>query len=1067
MRRLLLFSALLLLLTNRTALAQGRTVTGKVTSAENGTGLPGVNIVLKGTATGTITNEAGSYSLEIPGREGTLVFSYIGFVRQEIPLGNNSVINVQLEVDHKQLDEVVVTAVGIEANKRQLGYSIQDIKADEVVRARETNVVSALSGKAAGVQVVSSSGSPGASANIRIRGNKSINGDNSPLFVVDGVPIDNSSSGNGTGGVDNSNRAVDINPNDVESISVLKGPAATALYGIRAANGAVIITTKRGKSGKPVITYNSAFSLEQVNRLPERQSQYAQGSIRNGVYVYRGPETEESNSWGPLISELEYNGDAGYPYDRNGALVPAGSGNGVSAQAYDPYETFFVTGNTSDNNLSVSGGGERTTYYFSAGRLYQTGVVPNADFARNSFKSTITSQLTDKLSAGISATFVNSGGNRIQRGSNVSGVMIGLLRNTPTFDIGNGKKGKEAANDPATYMLPDGKQRAYRGNGNYDNPFWSVERVPYRDNVNRIIGNVNFEYRFLPWLRLRYKLGLDHFTDRRNFAWDVNSSSELTGAVQQVARFSNDLNSDLLLLVEKNLSKTINLNATLGHNYFSTQFINQTAEGRNLASPGFFNISNAATVQASQSNSRRKLVGVFGDLKVSYRNIVHLNLTGRNDWSSTLTKGNNSFFYPTASLGVEFTELFGMTNNTVLPYGKIRVSYGQVGNDAAIYSTNSYYGSANVDGDNLVPSNQFPAFGVNAFERSSTLGNPDLKAERTSTFEVGGDFKFLRGRIGLDLTYYNAVTTDQIVDVTISSTTGYTQITQNAGTIENKGIEIALSATPVQTSNFTWDMNLNFTRARTMVTKLPVPVISLQSFSALSSLIIKGQPYGILSGTRYLRDGTGRLVIGTDGWPLIDPVQGIVGNPNPDWLASLQNTFSFKGFSLLALLDVRRGGDIWNGTLGSMGNFGTSKESGDQRTVTGYVFDGVLADRSGNPTEIINTTPVDFANPANPLGTNKWRRYGALGLAEEYIEEGSWIRLRELTLAYDLPSKLLDKTFISGAKISVYGRNVFLLTDYKGVDPETNLSGDSNAVGWDYFNLPNTRSVGASLQITL
>ncbi len=1066
MRRLLLFSAGLLLLINYAALAQGRTVTGKVTSSENGTGIPGVNIVLKGTSTGTITNEAGNYSLEVPVNEGTLVFSYIGFVRQEIPLGSNSVINVQLEVDNQKLDEVVVTAVGIEANKRQLGYSIQDVKAEQLVRARETNIVSALSGKAAGVQVVSSSGSPGASANIRIRGNKSINGDNSPLFVVDGVPIDNSSSGNGTAGVDNSNRAVDINPNDIESLSILKGPAATALYGIRAANGAVIITTKRGKSGKPVITYNSAFSMERVNRLPERQSQYAQGSIRNRMYVYRGPETEESNSWGPPIAELEYNGDASYLYDRNGALVPAGTGNGVAARAYDPYEAFFVTGHTFDNNLSVSGGSERTTYYFSGGRLYQTGIIPNADFGRYSFKSTINTQLTDKLSAGMSATFINSGGNRIQRGSNVSGVMIGLLRNTPTFDIGNGKTGQDAADDPTTYALPDGTQRAYRGNGNYDNPFWSVERVPYRDNVNRIIGNVNLEYRFLPWLRLRYKLGLDHFTDRRNFGWDINSSSEITGAVEQVARFSNDLNSDLLLLIEKDISETINLNATLGHNYFSTQFINQTAEGRNLASPGFFNISNAATVQASESNSRRKLVGVFADLKLSYRNIVHLNLTGRNDWSSTLTRGNNSFFYPTASLGIEFTELLGLTNSNLLPYGKLRVSYGQVGNDAAIYSTNSYYGSAVIGGDNLVPSNRFPAFGVNAFERSSTLGNPDLKAERTSTFEVGGDFKFLRGRVGMDITYYNAVTTDQIVDVTISSASGFSRITRNAGTIENNGIEIALSATPVQTAAFTWDMNLNFTRARTIVTDLPVPVISLQTFSALSSLIIKGQPYGVLSGTRYLRDVSGNLVIGPDGWPLIDPVQGIVGDPNPDWLAGFQNTFSFKGFSLSGLLDIRRGGDIWNGTRGSMGNFGTSKESGDLRNVTGYVFDGVVADRNGRPTEVVNTTPVDFANPANPLNTNKWRRYGSLGLAEEYVEDGSWVRLRELTLSYNLPSGLLGKTF-SGARVSLYGRNVFLITNYKGVDPETNLSGDSNAVGWDYFNLPNTRSFGASLQITL
>lgn len=1071
MKRILLSCSVWLLLlgiSTSTLRAQDRTITGKVTSAEDGTSLPGVNVIVKGTTTGTTTNAEGNYTIAEVTQNATLVFSFIGLVTQEIAIGEQNVVNVKLASETQELSEVVVTAIGIESSKRSLGYSIQEVNADELVKARETNLVNALNSKVAGVTVVGSSGSPGASANIRIRGNTSINGSNSPLFVVDGVPIDNSSVGNDVGGVDNSNRAIDINPNDIQSLSILKGPAATVLYGIRAANGAVIITTKKGKSGRPTITFNSAYTLDQVNKLPELQTTYAQGrpGDTNGdgvldAFIYRGPETGEGNSFGPRISDLEFSGETDYAYDKNGSLVPRGTGNGIPAKAYDPY-TFFVNGQTFDNNISVSGGSDVLTYYFSAGRLSQTGIVPNSDFQRNSFKTTIDAKLSDKLSAGISANYVNSGGNRIQRGSNISGVMLGLLRNTPTFDISNGyDNGNDAADDPTTYQLPDGTQRSYRA-GIYDNPYWTVNKNPFKDNVNRVIGNVNASYQLLPWLKASYKLGIDFYNDRRNSAFDINSAAQPTGQVNQFSRSASNLNSDFLLQVNRDLSESFSLNASIGHNYFSTNVVTQETDGFTLGAPGFYHISNATDLQASETISRRKLHGVFGNVNIGFRNLLFLELSGRNDWSSTLPENNNSFFYPAASVGFVFTEAFGMNESNILPYGKLRFSAGQVGNDALLYATANYFNKAVSGGDGFTDGITFPAFGVNAFERDAVAGNPNIKAELTTTYEVGGEFKFLKNRLGLDVTYYDKTTTDQIIEADISPATGFNGRIINAGTIKNTGIELVFNATPVQTPSFNWNIDVNFTRYRTEVEELApgVETITLAGFTSTSSRVVAGQPYGAIYGSRFQRNDGGQLIIGANGWPLVEPTDGVIGNPNPDWVAGVRNTFSYKGLTLTALLDIRQGGDIWNGTGGIIRTFGTAKVTGDEREITGYVYEGVT--EAGE----VNTTPVDFANPALGISGNKWTRYAFGGISEESIEDGSWVRLREVTLTYSLPAGLFKSIFVSGASISLTGRNLFLITDYTGIDPETNLTGASNGFGLEYFNMPNTRSYGASINVT-
>jgi TonB-linked SusC/RagA family outer membrane protein len=1043
--------------------AQDITVSGKVISLEDNSAIPGVTVVIKGTETGVITDLDGNYTINLPSSESVLIFSFIGFVSVERKVGNKTTLNIEMELDVKQLSEVVITAIGIESDKRELGYSIQNVDTDDLLKSRETNISSALSAKVAGVQVISSSGSPGAAATVRIRGNRTANGSNEPLYVIDGVPISNSTSGNGIIGVDVSNRAIDINPNDIEKVTVLKGPSATVLYGSRAANGAIMINTKRGKVGAPVITYNASYGISEVTRLPPRQNEYAQGSPVAGKWTYRGPETTESLSWGPAISELEYDGDSTYLYDRNGRLVPTGTGNGIPAKGYDVYDAFWVKGKTVDNNISVNGGTEAVRYYFSIGHLYQSGVVPNADFTRTSVKSNIDATITPKLGAGISATYIHSGGNRAQRGSNLSGVTTGVFRNPPTFDIGNGKTGNAAADSPDAYIFPNGNQRSYRGNGLFDNPFWSVNRNPYIDNVDRVMGNINLNYKVFDWLKTTYKLGLDQYTDRRNLAWDINSSSEPLGKVDQSTSFSNIINSDFLVIMSQQMGD-FGLDLTLGHNYFYSKSFSRASEGNIMAVQGFYNISNAQQVITTESyNSREKFFGAFADFRLNYREYLFLSFSGRNDWSSTLPRENNSFFYPAASLGLEFTELFGFSDSRIFPYGKLRVSYGQVGTGGPSFRTDNYYSNASIDGDGLLSANEFPAFGINAFERSGLLANKNLKPELTTTLELGGDFQFFDSRVGLDLTYYKAFTNNQIVTTTVSAATGYTTLTLNSGEIENKGLEVVLNTAPIRNSVVNWDLDFTFTRNRSIIKSLPEDVesITLAEFTAISSVNLVGQPYGVFSGTRYKRNEAGKMVIGSDGWPLLSESQGIIGNPNPDWFAGVKNSVSAYGFSLSMLWDIKHGGDVWNGTKAVMDYLGTSKESGDQRDVTGYIYDGVTVDGE------VNAVPVDFASPTKGLSGIKWRKAGTLlGVAEDNIEDASWIRLREVTLGYDVPRKLLNEIkAIQSANLSVYGRNLLLFTEYKGVDPETNLRGPSNAQGWDYFNLPGTRSYGVSLRV--
>lgn len=1058
-----------------------RTVTGTVTD-ESGETLIGANVLGKGSSIGTVTDIDGTFALTLAEGINTIVISYTGYETREIDVAGKSDFNIVMS-EGRLLDEIVVTAGGLERNKARLGYAIQNVDAEDILAAKEVNLVNALNSKVAGVNVTSSSGSPGSSSNIRIRGSVSINGSNSPLFVIDGIPIDNSSVGNATDGVDNSNRAIDINPNDIADLTVLKGPSATALYGVRAANGAIVITTKKGKKGAPKVNISTSYSIDQANKFPERQSEWAQGRLNGGEWEYRDPSTFEGDSWGPKLEDLRFidvnafnaaNPDNPYSYDfdQNGELVPVGSelASDRAATAYDPYD-FFRDGNSYNLSASVSGGTDIINYFISADQLSSTGIVPNATFERNSFRVNLGSDVTEKFNVGMNMNYVQSGGNRIQRGSNLQGVMLGLLRNPATFDIGNGLSGQAGADDPSTYIREsDGGQRSYRA-GIYDNPNWTANKNPSTDDVNRIIGSAYAGYKILDNLSLGYRIGIDNYTDRRNSAIDINPGWG-EGSVSQGVFTNRDINSDLFVNYDNYITDDISITATVGLNNYDHRYISQQTIGTTLSAPNFYHISNATDLQAFETILTKRLSGLYATADVGYKDFAFVNVTARNDWSSILPADANTFASYSASLGLVVTEMINL-NSGFLDYAKLRVSYGKVGNDggdAFIYATANNFVSGQSGGDGFISTVDFPAFGTNAFERSNLLGNAALRPESTKTVEYGAELKFLKGRLGLDVNYFDSRSEDQIIAVNLSAATGFTNSVQNVGLITNKGWEVTASGTPIRSKDFSWDVDVNFTQIENVVEELTegVEEIFLEGFTSTSARAVVGQPFSALYGTGFQRNDEGRIIIGESGFPMAEATPKALGDPNPDFTVGINNRFTYKGVSVSALFDIRQGGDIWCGTCGIMDFFGTSANSGDQREDI-VVFDGVKqvgTTGEGDPIYAENDIAVGLADTNKSEGEIYWRRYGFGGIGEMSIYDGSWVRLRQVSLGYALPSSLFKNNFIGGAEITLTGRNLWLSTDYPGVDPETNLTGDSNGFGLDYFNMPNTKSYSATVRLS-
>lgn len=1021
------------------ALAQTR-ITGVVIDAETGETLPGSTIVIEGKSIGASADVDGKFSIDVSGPSDVLIVSFIGYNKEKIIVGNQTNIKVLLNKETTVLEDVIVTAIGIKREKKEIGYAAQDVKGDDLIKTQQSNIVNALSSKVAGISVTSSSGTPGASADIVIRGRSSLTaGRNAPLFVVDGVPIDNGYSGSYV--YDFSNRAIDLNSDDVESVSVLKGAAASALYGIRAANGAIIVTTKSGKSKgiNKNITFKTTFSFDRVSKLPEKQYKYAQGAFEKGKVVY----FDDINfSWGPLMDTLRYDGATDYLKDKNGRIVNMSDPSATDKRVvgYDNIEDFFETAMTNNTYLSMSGGNDKGNYLFSVGRLSQSGIVPNTKFERVNFKISGENKLSDKMKISGSASYSNSKGDYAQKGSNLSAVMVGLMRCTPTFDLTNGVS--NPADNPEAYMYPDGTQRNYYSN--YDNPYWSVNKNRASDKVDRIMGNSQIDVILLPWLTAMYRVGIDNYTEERNSFFDNNSSDTPNGYVTLSTYTFSSLNSDFLITVDKKITEDLNFTAILGHNYLTKKSYNNFQQGDSLILPNFYNISNTAVKSGGDYRTNYKIVGTFYDIKLAYKNFLFFNTTGRNDWTSTLAKGNNSFFYPSFSASFILTDAFNI-DNEYLTFGKIRASWAEVGNDAPVYALQDYYSPI-----------QGGINGQTTFATQRTMGNKGLKPETTRSSELGIDFRFFKNKLGVDIAFYQSKTIDQIVKIPVTYSTGYEYLYGNGGVVSNKGIEAQVFVTPFEFKDFKWDMMFNFAKNKNMVEDLPegVPFIEFETtgISTTRSLGIEGQPYGVIFGSRYLRNEEGQVLVNNNGLPLMDATAGIVGDPNPDFTLGIRNTFTYKSLTFTALVDIKKGGDVWNGTKSAMKYLGTHKET--ENRDEDFIFPGVNVN-TGLPNNVVIKRNFAYYSSG-----------GLAGISEAGIEDGSYVRLREVALSYTLPKKWTSKAFMKDLTIGVSGRNLLLFTNYTGIDPETNLSGTSNSLGRDYFNMPNTKSIEFNLQVT-
>jgi TonB-linked SusC/RagA family outer membrane protein len=1042
-----MLSAFTLVLISGTLFAQNIRVTGKVID-NNGLPAPGVTVLVEGTRTGVVTSADGNFSIEAPAN-ATLHFSFIGMEDQRIPVDNRSVINVTMAESSVLLEEVVVTALGIEKERKALGYSVQDIKSDEILKNKQTNVINSLAGKVAGVNITQSSGSAGSGSTIIIRGGNSASEsrDNQPLFVVDGLIYDNSTVNSGNSGTDGvtktattfSNRVMDINPDDIESMSILKGAAAAALYGSRAADGVVVITTKKGSEGPVKIDFNSKYSYSWTGILPEAQSIYGRGYY-NQAGVFSDYTT---TSWG----------------------------NEITGTVYDNIGTFFQGGNVFDNSLSISGGGKNNSFYLSASNFMQTGIVPTTGYDKTTFRFN-GEQKYGILTVGANAAYSISNTTKTLTSA---GLYNGGGNGTMTATYG------WARSDDMTYYLnEDGtKYRMFEGlqdlSADVENPYWIINKNLLTDKINRFTGGINASLDITKWFDVLYRVGYDNYNSG---AYTYIAPGGAVTDIYQDGRLSKSgvdyefISSNLLL----NFGKTFgdfDFNLLLGHTAEITNRVLLTNWGYGFSTAGTISFSNIVDAQKffTERNVTKHLVGVFGEFRASYKNIAYLAATGRNDWSSTLPLENRSYFYPSVSGSLVFTEL--IPKNNILSFGKLRASWAQVGKDADAYATNTYLWAPKiVSGDFVGTGNSW------------TGGSPNLVPEIQSSFEIGTELKFLNGRLGLDFTYYNSITKNQLASPRLAQSTGYIFLTLNSGSVQNKGMELSLNATPVDTKDFTWDLTLNLYGNRgTLGDFLPgvglFYVTDAQVGGVKAASVPNGGYFLGLTGDYWVREKdeedkeipNGRYVIdeATGLYTTTKVTTNVIGNREPDFLGGLNNNFRYKNLNLSILLDIRKGGDIYNGTEYYLTSMGMSMRTLDRQSVT---VSGVSMS-TGEPLsytyEAGQTYIIKGASYSGEyMIQSYWSSY--CNNAYNFMTSTNWLRLRSVSLSYDFTSLFANRSFIKGLSASVAGYNLGLWTNYKGMDPEVSVSGSgtggSGSMGIDYCGVPATRNVTFGLNVT-
>lgn len=1040
-----------------TAQAQTRLVSGTVGSAEEGP-LPGVNVILKGTTTGTTTDSNGKFSISVPNDEAVLTFSSIGFATDEVAVGNRSTLDFTLKSDTRSLSEVVVTAFGVKKEVKSLGYGVQEIKGSQLTEARATNVVNGLSGKVAGLRV-SSNGGPGSGSTIQIRGASSVSGNNQPLIVIDGVPIQQTFDKQFGSGL------AEINPDNIQEMTVLKGPNAAALYGSRAANGVILVTTKTGAGTKGIgVEINSNTTFERPWVKPDFQNTYGGGNGYRTWYNdgWSGSITDPLEisqyraAYGPNapLSGTEGTDESwGAPMD--GRLVRQWwTGKEVAPLTPQPnnYDEYWQTGKTFTNNIALSGGNDKGNFRLSIGRLDQQGIMYYNDFHRNNFKFNSGYKFTPKLSVTLSAEYIKSGSkNRgytegqqfIWSHRHISWDQLRDYEAYQNISINRAVPGKPADTDPPNW------QHTY-----FTNPYFTQKNLPYGNDKDRLVGNIALNYQILPSLGLLLRSGTDVWTDTRinvlNFE-RVRNGNTTPGSYSEEILRRQESNSDFILTYNKAITSDFTVNVQAGGiartNYYKRNFLRVGQ----LVVDGVYNAGNANPSQntAESAIEKSQVNSAFGSAEFGWRNALFVNATARNDWSSTLPTEARSYFYPSVSVSGVVSELLNLRSN-VLSFAKVRASWAQVGNDADPYQLLQTF-RANGSWNGSVPE----------FFENKKIANSSLKPEITTGTELGIDLRFLKGRVGLDLTYYDQLSRNQILGVEISKASGYDSRILNAGKISNTGLEIVLTGSPIRLANgFSWETALNFSRNRNKVLELAEGLTTyvLYSRQGLNSEARVGQAYGTLFGIGFEHAPDGQRIYGANGYPVVSATPRVLGNIQPRWTGGWQNTVNYKGITLSALVDVRSGGSLFDEGTGTGRWTGQYAETALGRE-EGVIGKGVVnIGTAEQPNFVPNTTIV----PGNALyGYNNPRRYH-----EAAIFDASYVKLREITLGYQIPAALLSRIKIRSAKISLVGRNVLMLfKNTPHIDPEADRYG-ANSQGFAYGELPSSRSLGANLNLS-
>ena len=988
--------------------------------AEAGETMPGVNIIEKGTTNGTITDAEGRYTLVTADADAVLVFSSVGYTTQEINIQGRSVIDVVMAQDIKALSEVVVTAFGIAKEKKALSYSVQEVSGEQLSAVGNTNLVNSLQGKIAGVIVKQTSGAPGSPSQITIRGSRSFVGNNEPLYVVDGLPI---SSGD---------RTIDINPNDIESMSVLKGPTAAALYGLRASNGVIVIETKKGKgsaTGKPSITFETNYNFDQLSRFPETQMTYAQGE-RGNFSPY------SAFAWGPRIDTM--------------GTYTNQLGEQEQAAVYDNDRELFQTGRTFNSNLSIANAFDKGNYAINLGVADQEGILNNSGMQRMNLKIAGGYDLTDNLRVSTSINYANSA---------VDGLSLpwwGTFAVPPSYNL----KGKPTHEPGDPY-----KQINFRGQ--HDNFYWAMKHNYTDDKTSRIFGNMNLDYSPAEWLSVNYRVGLDEYTNHEKNVIEKGSGSGRTdppsgGSISNNMLHHRQINSNLNITLKRNFGESFALDFMVGNEFYDIQSNRVSNNGSDIVIGGFHHISNTAIQTTTENFSHSRVVGFFGNLSLSWMNSVFLNATGRNDIVSNMPSQNRSFFYPSVGLGVVFTEFLSVPEN-ILTFGKFRASVAEVGQAGPIYSTATLFTPGAATGGFT-----FPYQGMNAFTQSDALNSSDLEPENTRTFEIGVDLRFLNDRVGVDYTYYDSRAEGQIYRVPIAVSTGFTSELRNAGEMSIRGHEVMLNVTPVVTSSFQWDVTANFTTYTNKVISLAEGIEQLELGGFWVTLVAQeGEEYPSIRGLGYARDpASGEVVVDGRatlpngnanplyGMPLRTTEEIILGSAQPDFEFGFINTFSFKNFSLSAQIDWRQGGKLSSG-YNRLGNlYGILAETENREA--DYVFPGKKGYYEEGNLVVVGENDVTIKRGYDFFRVNQDP------IREAAVYDATFVRLRELKLTYDLPKAWLQKSFIRSASFYLIGRNVWLDAAVPNFDPEM----FNTSQGESYNTYPQTKSFGGGVRVS-